>query len=75
MNMHVLEMDELPTWLQELWELDSALARRAEIHYKELTSEPKFTIEEIRNYILSQDSRGDIIYFLSEENIKKSNET
>ena len=29
-------MNELPTWLQELWELDSALARRAEKHYLEL---------------------------------------
>jgi hypothetical protein len=33
----------------------------------------KFTIEEFRNYLLSQDSRGDIMYNLSEENIVKAN--
>jgi len=36
--------------------------------------EEKFTIEEIRNYILSQDSLGDVAYFLSVENIKKANQ-
>lgn len=34
-----------------------------------------FTIEEIRKYILSKDSMGDIAYFLSEENIIKANQT
>jgi len=29
----------------------------------------KFTIEEIKNYILSKDSLGDVLYFLSENNI------
>lgn len=33
----------------------------------------KFTIEEIRNYILVQDSLGDILYNLSEKNIIKAN--
>lgn len=33
-----------------------------------------FTIEQIRNYLLSQDSLGDIMYNLSEENILKANE-
>jgi hypothetical protein len=33
-----------------------------------------FTIEEIRNYILSQDSLGDVLYNLKEENIRKANE-
>lgn len=32
----------------------------------------KFTIEEIKNYIVSQESRGDILYNLSEENIQKA---
>lgn len=36
--------------------------------------EDKFTVEEIRNYILSQDSMGDILYFLSAENIRKANQ-
>lgn len=33
----------------------------------------KYTIEEIRNYILSQDSLGDVLYYLKEENIDKAN--
>lgn len=33
----------------------------------------KYTIEEIRNYILSQDSLGDVLYNLKEENIDKAN--
>src|SRR5688572_22778833 len=34
----------------------------------------KFTIQEIKNYLLSQESRGDIMYNLSAENIVKANE-
>ena len=33
----------------------------------------KFTIEEIRNYIIAEDSLGDVLYNLSEENIDKAN--
>ena len=33
-----------------------------------------FSIEEIRNYLLSQESRGDIMYYLSEANIIKANQ-
>ena len=33
-----------------------------------------FTIEEIRKYIMSQESRGDIIHYLSEENIIAANQ-
>lgn len=36
--------------------------------------EETFTIEEIRNYLLSQDSMGDILYNLSAANIRKANE-
>jgi len=36
--------------------------------------EPKFTIDEIRAYLFSKDSMGDILYFLSAENIIKANE-
>jgi hypothetical protein len=32
-----------------------------------------FSIEEIRNYLLVQDSLGDCLYNLSEEAIKKAN--
>jgi len=35
--------------------------------------EEKFTVEEFRNYILSQDSLGDVMYYLTEENIRKAN--
>lgn len=34
----------------------------------------KFTIDEIKNYILSQDSLGDVLYNLNEKNINKANE-
>ena len=33
----------------------------------------KFTIEEIKNYLKSQDSFGDAVYYLSAENIHKAN--
>jgi len=36
--------------------------------------EPKFTINEFRTYLFSKDSLGDVLYFLSAENIKKANE-
>lgn len=36
--------------------------------------ELKFTIEEIRNYIMSQDSLGDVMYNLNAENIIEANE-
>ena len=32
-----------------------------------------FTIQEIKNYILSQDSLGDVLYNLKAENIIKAN--
>ena len=34
----------------------------------------KYTIEEIRKYIVKEDSLGDVLYNLSEENIDKANE-
>ncbi len=33
-----------------------------------------FTVAEIRKYILAQDSLGDVLYNLSEENIVRANE-
>lgn len=36
-------------------------------------AEEKFTIKEIKNYILSQDSLGDVLYNLKAENIEKAN--
>jgi len=37
-------------------------------------SEQKFTIEEFRNYILSQASLRDVMYYLSAEKVLKANE-
>lgn len=34
-----------------------------------------FTIEEIKNYILSQDSLGDVLYNLTIDNIIKANQS
>lgn len=36
--------------------------------------EEKFTVEEFRKYLESQDSLGDIHYYLNEANIRKANE-
>lgn len=36
--------------------------------------EETFTIAEIKAYLLSQDSMGDILYNLSADNIRKANE-
>jgi hypothetical protein len=33
-----------------------------------------FTIEQFKNYVLKQDSLGDVMYFLTEENIEAANE-
>ena len=38
-----------------------------------LTQEQKFTIEEIINYIMSQDSLGDVMYNLNAEKIIEAN--
>lgn len=35
--------------------------------------EQTFTIDQIMNYLLSKDSMGDILYFLSAENIISAN--
>jgi hypothetical protein len=37
--------------------------------------EQKFTIEEIRNYIMSQDSLGDVMYNLNVKKIIEANKT
>jgi hypothetical protein len=34
----------------------------------------RYTVDEIRNYLLSQDSMGDILYYLNEDNIDKAND-
>ena len=40
-----VKMEDLPTWLQELWELSPYIARRAEKQYLELTNELATKIE------------------------------
>ncbi len=39
-----------------------------------MDSDEKFTIKEIKTYILSKDSMGDILYYLNSKSIKKANE-
>lgn len=36
--------------------------------------EEKFTIEEIKNYLIKSDSFGDAVYFLSAEKIREANQ-
>jgi hypothetical protein len=50
---------------------ENAMEKTSEVRTIE---EPKFTISEIRNYLQSQDSYGDIFYYLSAENIIKANQ-
>lgn len=38
-----------------------------------MDDQKRFTIEEIKNYLIKSDSFGDAIYFLSEEAIIKAN--
>ena len=40
----------------------------------DVLSEKTFTVKEIKNYLLKQDSLGDVIYNLTEENIIKAQE-
>jgi hypothetical protein len=54
--------------------LNSVLTVDVSEDLTESNVEPMFTIEEIKNYILSKDSMGDILYFLSADNINKANE-
>lgn len=46
----------------------------AQVKMVKHVSQTRFTIEEIKNYILSQDSLGDVLYNLKAENIIKANE-
>jgi len=39
-----------------------------------MDSDEKFTLEEIKTYLLSKDSMGDILYYLNSKSIKKANE-
>jgi hypothetical protein len=59
-------------WKQQF--LNSILTVDVSEDLSESNVEPMFTIEEIKNYILSKDSMGDILYFLSADNIKNANE-
>ncbi len=39
-----------------------------------MANEKTFTVQQIRNFITKQDSLGDVLYNLSEENIERANE-
>jgi hypothetical protein len=47
----LMEMNNLPDWIQELWKEDSSMARKAEAQYKEL-EETKALLSDARNYII-----------------------
>ena len=51
---------------------ENEMERASEIKI-DIEAVPKFTIEEFRNYLNSQDSMGDIHFYLSVENIIKAN--
>lgn len=44
-----------------------------EIKKNKMNNLEKFTVEEFKNYVHSQQSMGDVCYYLSAENIKKAN--
>ena len=52
----------------------SGICELIDPNLKFIKKEPKFTIDEIRTYLFSKNSMGDILYFLSAENIIKANE-
>lgn len=53
---------------------EKELVKKLILGYIEFLDENKYTIEEFKNYIEKSDSLGDVIYFLSEENIDKANQ-
>ena len=54
--------------------LNSILTVEVSEDLSESNVEPMFTIEEIKTYLLSKDSMGDILYHLCFDNIKEANQ-
>ena len=52
-----MEMNELPDWIQELWNQNPSLARKAESQYKELETN-KALLKDARNYIVDTAEYG-----------------
>jgi hypothetical protein len=55
---------------------DSGLMRFLGSKIKEAAAvedDPRFTVDEIRNYIITRDSLGDVMYYLKAENIEDAN--
>lgn len=52
-----MEMNELPDWIQELWNQNPYLARKAEAQYKELET-TKALLKDARNYIVDTAEYG-----------------
>lgn len=50
-------MNELPDWIQELWNQNPSLARKAESQYKELET-TKALLKDARNYIVDTAEYG-----------------
>jgi predicted house-cleaning noncanonical NTP pyrophosphatase (MazG superfamily) len=53
---------------------EKELVKKLILGYIEFLDENKYTIEEFKNYLEIQDSFGDALYFLSDENINKANQ-
>lgn len=62
-----IPINELPTWLQELWELDSPLARRAEKHYLELNQVKNIAYEPVLPTVFKTDI---VVFFEMDEDCK-----
>jgi phenolic acid decarboxylase len=54
-------------------ELSNDIVRLMEDYHRQFEEERTYTLEEFRKYVLSQDSLGDVMYFLTEENVNRAN--
>ena len=73
-EIEIIESIQTDTRVGSLLMLSEIIKLKNKMKELESKEEVKFTILEIRNYILSQDSFGDVAYFLSEDNIIKAND-
>lgn len=75
-DWNTLEMDQLVDHLRNEFQFHStgtAFAVMKLIGFYEENKERKFSVDEIKKYIYSKDSLGDILYYLNEENIIEAN--
>ncbi len=53
---------------------EKELVKKLVLGYLEFLDENKYTINEFENYLVKQDSFGDVLYYLNDENIQKANQ-